>query len=264
MTDWPTREQWAEDRRKFPRLPDGWQSTQPSNAGYVSHHFAEYASAAERRAVIASLEQAWRDLGRDVRAAAPLSGDKLEASSKRRDVNDWIKQLQQEEDASLPIYSGRSLKREELLAMVPLLGQIEARFTAARDAARMAWEQWRDSVAIVDVSDEAWAVEMERRQAEEERRQRRAEELAAWEANREERERQQREEAIARGVATRAKRREKNFREAVQDLRDNRLRPGDHCRCCKKALTDPESIARSIGPECWEHVLKAVEREQAA
>jgi len=263
MTDWPTREQWAEDRRKFPRLPDGWQSMQPSNAGYVRHHLADYASDAEIRAVIALLEQAWRDLGREVRAAAPHSGAKLEASAKRRDVNDWTKQLQ-EEDASLPIYSGRRLKREELLAMVPLLGQIEARYTTACDAARIAWEQWRDSVAIVDVSDEAWAVELERRQAEEERRRRRAEELAAWDANREEWERQRREEAIARGVATRARRREKRFQEAIQALRNNALRPADHCRCCKKPLIDPPSIARGIGPECWEHVLKAVEREQAA
>lgn len=263
MTDWPTREQWAEDRRKFPRLPDGWQSMQPRDAGYVKPNLANYASVAEIRAVIASLEQAWRDLGRDVRAAAPDSGAKLEASAKRRDVNYLIGYLQNER-ASLPVYHGRYLKREELSAMVPLLDQIEARFTIACDAAQAAWKQWRDSVAIVDVSDEAWTAELERRREFEERERRREEELAAWDASREERERQRREEAIARGVATRARRREKDFREAIQALRDNALRPADHCRCCKKPLTDPPSIARGIGPECWEHVLKAVERERAA
>jgi hypothetical protein len=27
--------------------------------------------------------------------------------------------------------------------------------------------------------------------------------------------------------------------------------PAAHCRCCTKALTDPVSIERGIGPECW-------------
>ncbi|MDE5446475.1 hypothetical protein GWG65_34965 [Bradyrhizobium sp. CSA207] len=256
MTDWPTREEWAEHQRQYPRLPDGCWSTQPRPAS------ADYASAAETKSVIASLKQAWRDLGREVRAAAPRSDAKLEASSKRRDINDVMGHLQKERP-SLPIYAGRTLTREELSAMVPLLDQIEARYTTARDAARAAYGQWWESMAVADVSDEAWATELERRREYAERQHRRAEELAAYKADREERERQQREEAIARGVATRAKRREENFREAVQALRDNALRPATRCRCRRKALTDLESIARGIGPECWEYILKAVEHEQA-
>src|SRR5467141_1669661 len=79
MTDWPTREEWTEQQRKFPRLPDGCWTTQPSGA---SDRLADYASAAETESVIASLKQAWHDLGREVRAAAPHSDAKLEASSK--------------------------------------------------------------------------------------------------------------------------------------------------------------------------------------
>jgi hypothetical protein len=32
------------------------------------------------------------------------------------------------------------------------------------------------------------------------------------------------------------------------------------CYCCHKYLTDPESIARAIGSECWQRVLSAMTR----
>lgn len=34
----------------------------------------------------------------------------------------------------------------------------------------------------------------------------------------------------------------------------SRLGAGSTCACCARGLTDPESIARGIGPECWTHI----------
>jgi hypothetical protein len=33
-----------------------------------------------------------------------------------------------------------------------------------------------------------------------------------------------------------------------------------NCEICGRALSDPESIKRGIGSECWQHVLSAVEK----
>ncbi|MBR0778733.1 hypothetical protein JQ625_28230 [Bradyrhizobium diazoefficiens] len=262
MINWPTREEWAEQRQQQPGLlPADYLSAQPK---FPSSRFEDYANTAELHAVIRALQQAWRDLGRDVRGAAKDTDAKREASVKRQDINYLIKQLQGDNRASLPLCRGTRLDSEELSALVPLLGKIEARYETAREAAKAAHDQWWQNRPPADVSDDAWAAELERRRQWDEDARRRDAERAAWEAGREERERKQREEAIARGVAKRAKRREQKFREAVQALRDNALRPMSYCRCCKKDLTDPASIARGIGPECWEHVLKAVERGQAA
>ncbi|WP_441259622.1 DUF6011 domain-containing protein [Bradyrhizobium sp. 521_C7_N1_3] len=224
---------------------------------FPRNHFGDYASTAEYDDVIHSLKQAWRDLGRAMRAN-PDSNAKAELSHKRHELNIMINNLR--EQSRLPLY----FAHEELAALVPLLGEIEARYTAARDAWKVAHDRWWESRPPVDNGDEAWAAELKRRQEWEEDARQNAERRAAWEAGREERERQQREEAIARGVASRARRREEKFRKAVQDLRDHALRPGTICRCCGKYLTDPPSIARSIGPECWEIILKRIERRQTA
>lgn len=69
--------------------------------------------------------------------------------------------------------------------------------------------------------------------------------------------------SIAKGVATRARRRAARLK-AVTDkwlagegaVYANR----DRCACCRKLLTDPESRARGIGPECWEDIVQAIER----
>jgi len=66
---------------------------------------------------------------------------------------------------------------------------------------------------------------------------------------------QRRQEAAARAVATRKRRREKAVYRAAEDLKANKLTPGQTCRICGRCLGDPESIARGIGSECWGHVL---------
>jgi hypothetical protein len=258
MTDL-TREQWAEDRRRFPRIPDhcDW-STRPKPA---SDALTDYISTFEFYDLMVALKQAWNDFGREVKAAAANSGAKLELSSKRHELNCIIKYLQKEHPR-LPLYYHGRLAREELVAMVPLIDAIEARYEAAHQTAKVAYDQWWQANAVADTSDEAWAAELRQRQEREERNRKWEEERAAYAANYEERQRKRHEEAIARGVAKRARRREGKFREAVQALRDNALRPGSYCRCCKKDLTDPVSIARGIGPECWQQVLNWVEFKQ--
>jgi len=37
--------------------------------------------------------------------------------------------------------------------------------------------------------------------------------------------------------------------------------PGNRCVICGKQLTDPESITRAIGSECWQTVLKHLGEE---
>jgi Family of unknown function (DUF6011) len=69
---------------------------------------------------------------------------------------------------------------------------------------------------------------------------------------------------IRQGVETRARRREQRIWQAADAIRKGAGigRRGD-CYCCGKLLTDPISIERGIGPECWEHVLRAVETARA-
>jgi hypothetical protein len=63
------------------------------------------------------------------------------------------------------------------------------------------------------------------------------------------------EQSIRDGVETRAWRRQSALWQAVKAWRSGKLTPGRACRVCDKELTDPPSIARSIGPCCWEHIL---------
>ena len=85
--------------------------------------------------------------------------------------------------------------------------------------------------------------------------------IAAAEARIAERKR----ESIKRGVEKRARRREERIWKAADIIRRNEgIGRRDTCYCCNKLLTDPVSIERGIGPECWEHVLQHVERRTMA
>jgi Family of unknown function (DUF6011) len=78
-----------------------------------------------------------------------------------------------------------------------------------------------------------------------------------------ERRRQRKADGIRRAVATRAKRRELRINEvAMAILRGEGIGNQGECACCKKLLADPESIDRSIGPECWQNVLDMVQRHK--
>jgi hypothetical protein len=59
----------------------------------------------------------------------------------------------------------------------------------------------------------------------------------------------------AEDVAAKKKNRSDAFRQAVKADFEGALRPRDRCRCCGRELTDPPSVARGIGPECWPRLL---------
>ena len=74
------------------------------------------------------------------------------------------------------------------------------------------------------------------------------------------RRRYERRSAAARKAAvTRAKRKEKAVYEAARLLEAKQLEPRQHCRICGRILSDPESIRRGIGSECWQRVLGALQ-----
>ena len=80
-----------------------------------------------------------------------------------------------------------------------------------------------------------------------------------------ERRRQRREDAKRRAAETRAKRLELRISETVRlILAGANIGPESHCVVCHKALVDPESFERGIGPECWDRILSRVTAERAA
>jgi hypothetical protein len=71
-------------------------------------------------------------------------------------------------------------------------------------------------------------------------------------------------ESRRRGVEKRRRRREAQIHQAaLRILRNEGIGHQTRCCCCGKYLTDPQSISRAIGSECWEHVLRAVEKLEA-
>jgi hypothetical protein len=69
-----------------------------------------------------------------------------------------------------------------------------------------------------------------------------------------------RKEGAIQAVETRARRRSKLIYEiGAGILAGRQYGPRSSCCICKKHLTDPPSIERGIGPECWDHVLVAIE-----
>jgi len=238
----------------MPRCPQAIIATQPPVC--ASHEITDHASPAEISSVIDELQQKWRERGHDMKAAGKHTDGGIGLRIQRTEINAVITQLE-EGTLTLPLF------RSQDVPAIPLLKEVEARYRAANEEAQEAWQQWEREARAhvdVDVSDAAWAAGYERGQQREAQDERTRLERKRWRAERREREQQTREDAIRRGVETRARRREQKFREAVQALRDHALTPGHSCRTCKKHLSDPASITRGVGPECWQHVLAAVER----
>lgn len=70
-------------------------------------------------------------------------------------------------------------------------------------------------------------------------------------------------ESIAGGVAKRRGRRETRIAQAVEAHLAGRGIGNLHsCFVCGKLLTDPKSIARGIGPECLESIIRWAERKR--
>ena len=68
--------------------------------------------------------------------------------------------------------------------------------------------------------------------------------------------------AAKQAVETRRKRVEKKVYEVAQKILDGSPGLGgrDSCYVCGKGFSDDKSIARGVGPECWQHVMARIER----
>lgn len=67
-------------------------------------------------------------------------------------------------------------------------------------------------------------------------------------------------QASLRAVATRARRREKLIHEIANGINNGKkYGPRSSCICCEKDLSDPVSIERGLGSECWGHIISAIE-----
>lgn len=70
-----------------------------------------------------------------------------------------------------------------------------------------------------------------------------------------------RSKAAQKAAATRAKRREKQLYRLVKHIRDGgQFVPSSTCRLCGKKVEDADSIARGIGPDCWQTVMRELEQ----
>ena len=79
--------------------------------------------------------------------------------------------------------------------------------------------------------------------------------IAAAEARRHER----RSNAAKRAAETRAERQQDRVRYIAKRVAAaQKTGPRSYCYVCGRHLTDPESITRGIGSECWQHVLAQI------
>jgi hypothetical protein len=67
-------------------------------------------------------------------------------------------------------------------------------------------------------------------------------------------------ERAKRAAVTRAKRREQKIYDIAKRILEGwQVGPRNACAICGKGMSDPPSIERGIGPECWEAVLSGIE-----
>jgi hypothetical protein len=85
--------------------------------------------------------------------------------------------------------------------------------------------------------------------------------IAAAEA----RKRERRSKGAKRAAETRAQHRELDVARVAQQIRHN-IGPlaRSHCAICGRELTDPLSIGRGVGPECWEYVMQVMDKQRIA
>jgi hypothetical protein len=79
-----------------------------------------------------------------------------------------------------------------------------------------------------------------------------------------ERDHKRRSDGAKQAAKTRARRVEKMIHKAARQLIANeKFEPQDRCRICGKNLSDPPSISRGIGSDCWQQILDQIERWKA-
>jgi hypothetical protein len=70
---------------------------------------------------------------------------------------------------------------------------------------------------------------------------------------------ERRSNAAKQAAITREKRKQLMvWKVARRLLRSEQIKPSPNCVICGKGLGDRESIERSIGSDCWQHVLQAI------
>ena len=77
------------------------------------------------------------------------------------------------------------------------------------------------------------------------------------------RKKQRRAEGARKSGATRKRRAEKKLYEIVDRIvAGHTYGPAHTCALCDKDLSDPQSIERGIGSDCWQRVLATIELRQ--
>jgi Family of unknown function (DUF6011) len=65
--------------------------------------------------------------------------------------------------------------------------------------------------------------------------------------------------AASKAAVTRKRRHAKRVSEIVERLElGHRYGPSGRCVICRKKLSDPESISRGIGSDCWQDILRCL------
>lgn len=78
-----------------------------------------------------------------------------------------------------------------------------------------------------------------------------------------EQERDSRSQAAKKAAVTRSIRRKRKIYETVRKLGlGHKFGPRTHCMLCNTEMSDPESIDRGIGSDCWQDVMQAMQEQQ--
>src|SRR5262249_37907513 len=74
-----------------------------------------------------------------------------------------------------------------------------------------------------------------------------------------------RSRAAKKAAVTRARRHaQRVYQAAMRIARGIGIGEQHNCYICARRLDDPDSIARGIGSECWQEVLRKIEKARAA
>jgi hypothetical protein len=174
MTNWPSREEWA-DRRRHPYW-DG--ETGCPFADKFGHRLSDYATTEEIAALIATLKNLYRDMGREMRTAKQLAAERGLPSDwlsfrhlpeaeqeiaarpetlkyERHDINRLLAVIRDDAYDAFPPQFGYSGDAARAL-MQPFVDRHDAAFKTALAE----WEREREQISVDDA---AWAEELERR-----------------------------------------------------------------------------------------------------
>ena len=70
-----------------------------------------------------------------------------------------------------------------------------------------------------------------------------------------------RSDAAKKAAETRRKRHERHVYEVTKRITEGHVYgPATHCVVCKRSIDDPKSVERGIGSDCWQDILRHLER----